>query len=109
MTDREKLIEVISGSGILCEICGESTMSYCAEALADHLIANGVKAVGAETDLTGKCGSCAFAKPVRYSRSACYVRCTNEDLLKSRPNRGEASAIRARTNKGCKRHTPKED
>lgn len=42
MTDREKLIEVISGSGILCEICGESTMSYCAEALADHLIANGV-------------------------------------------------------------------
>ena len=28
--------------GILCEICGESTMTYCAEALADHLLANGV-------------------------------------------------------------------
>lgn len=42
MTDREKLIERISGSGILCEICGENTLPYCAEALADHILANGV-------------------------------------------------------------------
>jgi hypothetical protein len=42
LADREKLIELISGSGILCEICGESTMSYCAEALASHLLSNGV-------------------------------------------------------------------
>jgi hypothetical protein len=42
MTDREKLIEIISGSGILCEICGENTLTYCAEALADHILANGV-------------------------------------------------------------------
>ena len=41
-TIREKLIELISGSGILCEICGENTLSYCAEALADHLLTNGV-------------------------------------------------------------------
>ena len=42
MTDREKLIELISGSGILCEICGENSFQYCAEALVDHLLANGV-------------------------------------------------------------------
>lgn len=42
MTDREKLIEIISGSGMLCEICGENTFMYCAEALTDHILANGV-------------------------------------------------------------------
>ena len=109
MNDREKLIELISGSGILCEVCGESTLSYCAEALADHLIANGVKVVGVETDLTGKCGSCEFAEPVCYCGSMRYVKCTNEGLLKSRPNRSETSAIRPRTNKGCKRYEQKEE
>ena len=42
MSDREKLIEIIMTSEILCDDCGENTASYCAEALADHLIANGV-------------------------------------------------------------------
>lgn len=42
MTDREKLIELVSGSGILCEICRENSFQYCAEALADHLLDNGV-------------------------------------------------------------------
>ena len=42
MTDREKLIELIYHSGILCKTCGEDTDSYCAETIADHLIANGV-------------------------------------------------------------------
>lgn len=42
MNDREKLIELISGSGILCEICGENSFQYCAEALVDHLLDNGV-------------------------------------------------------------------
>lgn len=113
MTDREKLIELLLEIDSVCdasdcvECCGEGCYIHRA---ADHLIANGVKVVGTETDLTGKCGSCDFAKPVRYCRSTRYVECTNEDLLKSRPNRGEASAIRPRTNKGCKRYTrmPKE-
>ena len=42
MTDREKLIKLILGSEILCDTCGDSASSYCAEAIADHLIANGV-------------------------------------------------------------------
>ena len=42
MTDRERLIELISKSEILCNTCGENTNSYCAEALADYLLANGV-------------------------------------------------------------------
>lgn len=42
MTDRDRLIELILKSEILCNTCGESTNTYCAEALADHLLANGV-------------------------------------------------------------------
>ncbi len=42
MTEREKLIKSINESGILCDSCGENTSSYCAEAIADHLLANGV-------------------------------------------------------------------
>lgn len=39
---REKLIEVLTKSKILCEDCGPHGSSYCIEAIADHLIANGV-------------------------------------------------------------------
>ena len=62
--NREKLIEVISGSGILCEICGESTMSYCAEALADHLLANGAT-FATDTNDGGKWISVEDEKPKR--------------------------------------------
>ena len=84
------------------------------EAMANRLLSGGVtvsvKKEKPPTDLTGKCGSCVYAKSgLHYGVSTCYVECTNEDLLKSRPNRGKASAVRARTNKGCKRHTPRED
>ena len=40
--------KLILDSGILCDICGESTDSYCAEALADYLVANGIKTDGEE-------------------------------------------------------------
>ena len=50
MTDRGKLIELISGSGILCEICGENSLQYCAEALADRFLANGVTFVTGTND-----------------------------------------------------------
>ena len=42
MTDRDRLIELISKSDILCDDCGEYGNSYCTEALADYLLANGV-------------------------------------------------------------------
>ena len=42
MTERERLIELIHKSEILCDTCGENSNSYCAEYLADYLIANGV-------------------------------------------------------------------
>ena len=38
---RDRLIELILKSEILCNTCGENTNTYCAEFLADHLIANG--------------------------------------------------------------------
>ena len=39
---RERLIKLITDSGILCDTCGEYAPSYCAEALAERLLANGV-------------------------------------------------------------------
>lgn len=39
---RDKLIELIQESDILCNSCGENSSSYCAEFLADYLLANGV-------------------------------------------------------------------
>jgi hypothetical protein len=39
---RERLRKLIYKSDILCDTCGESTSSYCAEALANYLLANGV-------------------------------------------------------------------
>lgn len=47
---RSRLIELILNSEILCNTCGESTNTYCAEALADHLLANGVIVPQMETD-----------------------------------------------------------
>jgi hypothetical protein len=42
MVDRDRLIELILKSEILCDTCGENSNTYCAEALADYLLANGV-------------------------------------------------------------------
>lgn len=42
MTDKETLVELLAESEILCEDCGPHGSSYCIEAIADHLIANGV-------------------------------------------------------------------
>jgi hypothetical protein len=39
---RDRLRKLIYESDILCDTCGEDTNSYCAEALADYLLANGV-------------------------------------------------------------------
>lgn len=42
MDKRKRLIELIRKSDILCDTCGENSSSYCAEALADYLLANGI-------------------------------------------------------------------
>ena len=39
---RDKLVELIQKSDILCDSCGENSSSYCAEFLADYLLINGV-------------------------------------------------------------------
>ena len=39
---RERLMELIIESDILCDTCGESSPSYCAEAIADYLLEQGV-------------------------------------------------------------------
>lgn len=39
---RERLMELIIESDILCDTCGESSPSYCAEAIADYLLENGI-------------------------------------------------------------------
>lgn len=44
----QRIKKLILDSEILCNSCGESTSSYCAEALADYLVANGVKTDGEE-------------------------------------------------------------
>lgn len=47
-TGAQQIKKLIMDSGILCDSCGESTSSYCAEALADYLVANGCKTDGEE-------------------------------------------------------------
>ena len=42
MADREKLIALLTESKILCDYCGDYGASYCIQAIADHLLANGV-------------------------------------------------------------------
>jgi hypothetical protein len=38
---RDRLIELIQESDILCHTCGENSYSYCAEAIADYILADG--------------------------------------------------------------------
>ncbi len=63
----------------------------------------------APTDLTGKCGSCAYAKaePNKFGSANCYVRCTNPVHLAKYCHRIDKS-LRQRTVKACKQYKPKE-
>ena len=84
-----------------------------ADVIAGHLLDNGVtvpvKALMPETDLTGKCGSCAFAAPApgSFGHSSCYVRCTNKEHLRIYCRKHHSSGLRQRTVKACKRYKPK--
>lgn len=73
---REKLIELIRESEILCDDCGEYGSSYCTEAIADHLIANGVTLnewVSVEERLPDKDGDYLAIERVSVGRSMVSV------------------------------------
>lgn len=125
MTDREKLIELIR-VGVACPDDGnpfeEERCASCRYRdnvdcdylrLADYLIANGVTFATENerppTDLSGKCGSCAFSEPTEaFGGSKCYVLCTNKDI-RGRSSKSTLSAVRQRTARACKRYVPKGD
>ena len=106
MPDREKLIE------LLWEYDQMRMMRMSIEECVDKLIPKGLT-IRADhekppTDLTGKCGGCAYGKSVSgvFGNSNCYVECTNPDHVTRFCRRG-ASALRQRTVKGCKRYKPR--
>ena len=106
---RERLIE------ILTSFYGVDPMYYGveAQALADHLIANGVTVIIKKekppTDLSKKCGSCAYAKaePDEFGRD-CYVRCTNPEHI-AKYCRSRDRSLRQRTTPACKQYKAKEE
>ena len=60
-----KLIDLLTESEILCEDCGTHGSSYCIEAIADYLIANGVVISKTETPTTNadRCVCCGAIIP----------------------------------------------
>jgi hypothetical protein len=79
---------------------------------ADDLIANGVmvtiKREKLPTDLSGKCGSCAFAKAeLDKNGKDYYVRCTNPEHI-AKYFRSKDKSLRQRTNPACRQYKPKE-
>lgn len=81
------------------------------EQVADYLLANGVtvKAEKRQTDLSDKCGSCAYAKgePDMFGRD-CYVRCTNPEHI-AKFFRSKDRSLRQRTTKACKQYKQKNE
>ena len=81
------------------------------EQVADHLIANGVTVTIKKppTDLSNKCGSCAYAKvePDKFGRQDYYVRCTNPEHI-AKYCRGRDRSLRQRTNPACRQYKTKE-
>lgn len=57
------------------------------------------------TDLTGKCGSCEYAKPTTEFGRNCYIFCSNFEDLK----RNGTARYKQRTTKACKRYKAKEN
>lgn len=85
----------------------EETERY-AEDVADYLIDNGVtvtiKKEKPPTDLSGKCGSCEYAKAECPS---VYVRCTKHEHIAKYFTKRDGS-LRQRTTPACKQYKPKE-
>lgn len=79
------------------------------EQVADHLLANGVTVTIKKppTDLSWKCGSCAYAKvePDMFGRD-CYVRCKNPEHI-AKYCRGMDRSLRQRTTPACRQYKAK--
>ena len=107
MTDRERLAELVKNS---LSAYGKEARADCKpqDFIADFLIANGVmlpKLNRPPTDLNGKCGSCIYAKPTECFGSACYIECTNQELVARK--RSAVAHIKQRTNPACKKYQNK--
>ena len=61
------------------------------------------------TNLGGKCGSCAHAKPYSCGGSKSYVECTNPAHLAKISGYGSLAHVRPRTQKACKQYKRRED
>lgn len=105
MTEREKLVEIISTvndkSG---RTFGERFNKSWIEMIANHLIANGVTV---RKTVTGKCGSCVHAQPNdRYFRgSKGYIICGNPEKRFKRP----LAHVKQRSCPACKLYAAKEE
>ena len=109
MAVNEKLVEL---KKVLCECLHfnydefSCDMSLNVDLTAKNLIAHGVTIVVKKekkpTDLTAKCGSCVYAKPVRFGRATCYVCCTHPNRHWNR----RKSQFRQRTTRACKSYKP---
>lgn len=91
----------------MCEECKYKDDENCGTSImVDHLIANGVTVTTKKppTDLSWKCGSCAFAKDECPS---VYVRCTNPEHI-AKFFRSKDRSLRQRTTPACKQYKPKE-
>lgn len=113
---RERLIELLAYANEQademcehnCDVCRYDQCGHnCPDVrIAEVLVANGVTVTIKKppTDLSGKCGSCAYAK---VECPSVYVRCTNPEHL-AKYSRSIDRSLRQRTNKACKNYKPKE-
>ena len=113
---REKLIELLYNfyldyNGYICDGCGTQVAEQVCGTIADHLIANGVtvniKKEKPPTDLTGKCGSCAYASieaKEHWLTTPSYLRCINPTKRWYR----DSAQYKARTTKACKLYKAKD-
>ena len=114
---REKLVVLlmqcdmdsdIDNDGVICDGCGRRPLSEACVAIADHLIANGVRVQPSKkekplTDLSGKCGSCVFAESAEaFGGSKCYVECKNPEFQR----KARIASVKQRTSPACKRYKP---
>ena len=111
---REKLIELIKQARRNAWGKSLSDIGSEEEFIAGYLLANGVtvetEKKKTETNLTNKCGGCAYSEQARdvFGGSKCYVRCTNKEHFHSkRFAEHPLTAVRQRTAKACKKYVPK--
>jgi len=78
---------------------------YCENCDCYYIPWVGHKCSYENTDLNNKCGSCVYAKPIKYSkkcRVGTFVQCENPVLMNRR--KGVYQGTRARCYKACKQY-----